>query len=111
MRIEPRSNVDNRRTVSERISGVLDFLLGLEGFVDLLAILAGIGCLGYVLMTWTLHFLQQERYGIGALISVIGLLVAGAALIRVPAAVIAVLGGAVVCAMAFFGGMDNVLLP
>jgi hypothetical protein len=111
MNLEPPSNVNNKRTVSERLSAGLDFFNDLDLLFQLIAILVGLGCLGYVVTSWTQYFVQNGDYLIGLSIGGTGLLLGGAALLRIPIALVGVFGGAAICATAFLGGMINVLLP
>ncbi len=77
----------------------------------LLTVVAGVGCIGYVAMTWVLHFVNAGQYlAVAALASVL-VTVSAFAAVRVPIALLLFFGTAAVLASAFSMGAGNVVLP
>lgn len=111
VRLEPTSNVDNRRSYSERVSRFFDLIFSWDALVQLLGVVAGIGFLGYVFSAWVQEFFRRGSYVSGSILAFAGIVLAGLSLARIPVALILLLGCAAVSAVAFFGGNSYLLLP
>jgi len=92
----------------DQIAGVAGTLEGLGLFVT---VIAGVGLLGYVGVSWLVHFVAHTQYLAASAAGLLGLLAVAAAFARIPAALIVVFGGAAVCGTAFLSGYGDVLLP
>ena len=111
VRIQPSSNVDNRRSYSERVSGFFNLLWGWDALVHLLGVLAGLGFLGYVWSAWVQELFRRGSYFFAVILGVIGVLLTGLSLARIPVAFVILFGCAAVSVVAFFGGYFYLLLP
>jgi hypothetical protein len=94
--------------VLDRIAG---FVASLEGLGLLITVIAGIGVLGHVGVSWLIHFVSHAQYLPAGTVVLLGLLAVGATFTKIPAALIVVFGGAAVCCIAFLLGYGGVLLP
>ncbi|WP_227814066.1 hypothetical protein [Nitrogeniibacter aestuarii] len=92
----------------DRITGFAGTLVGLGLFAT---VVSGVGLLGYIGVSWLVHFVAHAQYLVASVAALLGLLAVATAFSRIPAALIVVVGGAVVCATAFLSGYGNVLLP
>lgn len=79
------------------------------GFLATLA--AGLGCLGYVAGLWMLHFADEGRYTAFAFVGLGISALAVAALARIPAALILLLGTAMVLGTGFSLCAGDLFLP
>ncbi len=115
MRLEPVSNVDNRRSLKERFSDLIGAIVDIEVSLQFLgivvSILVGLGVFGYVTVTWLLHLIEKGHYVVSFGLSVVLLAAAAGAIARIPIAMLLVFGSAMVCGTAFLLGAGNVLLP
>jgi len=97
------------------VAGALDRIAGLVGSLEglglLVTVVAGVGVLGYVGVSWLIHLVGHAQYLVASTAGLLGLLAIGAAFARIPAAQIVVFGGAAVCGTAFLSGYGSVLLP
>lgn len=98
-------------TLATMISRIANLVTAWDGLWLILTVIAGVGLLGYVGVAWLIHFVSEGRYLFTAVVSVLLLVSVSAALLRIPAAQIAVLGGAIICGAAFLMGFGNALLP
>lgn len=97
------------------IAGALDRIAGFGGSLDalgmLVTVIAGIGVLGYVVVSWLIHFVSHAQYLAASAAGIFGLLGFAAAFARIPAALIVLFGSAAVCGMTFLSGYGSTLLP
>ncbi|XZG70055.1 hypothetical protein ACTSKR_15625 [Chitinibacteraceae bacterium HSL-7] len=97
------------------IADALDRIAGLAGSLEglglLITIVAGMGALAYVGVLWIIHFVNHAQYLAASAAGLLGLLAIGAAIARIPAALIVLFGGAAVCGTAILSGYSGVLLP
>lgn len=93
------------------ISRIANFVSALEGLGFFLALIIGVGLLGYLGVSWLIHWVASGRYFVA--LAVAGLLFGSVAMamLRMPIAQIIVLGSAITCSTAFFLGYGNALLP
>lgn len=89
----------------------LERLADLDGTVEFIAVICGLGVLGYICTTWVLAFWGRGNYAIAAVVSVAGILLTLLALARIPVALVLVFGGAAVSIVAFLTGHLNIFLP
>ena len=75
------------------------------------SLIVGVGCLAGVAALWALHFFRGGNVALGTGVVLVGLLLAAASIARVPAALVVVLGGAIVVATAFLVGAGGLVLP
>lgn len=111
VRLQPPSNVDNRRSLSERVSGFFDRAFEWDALIQLFGVVAGLGCLGYLFSAWLQEFLLRSSYISAIILAMAGLVLAGLSLARIPVALVILLGGAIVSVIAFLGGNLHLLLP
>lgn len=115
MRLEPVSNVDNRRSLKEHVSALFGAIVDIEVSLQFLGIvvsvIVGLGVFGYVTVSWLLHFIEKGHYVLSFCSSVVLLAAAIGTIARIPIAMLVVFGSAMVCGTAFFLGAGNVLLP
>lgn len=84
---------------------------GLEGISYLLTAVVGVGCLGYVAVTWVLHWIRNGQYLVAMATALCVLAVAVFAAVRVPVALWLFFGTAALLGTAFLMGAGNVVLP
>lgn len=89
----------------------LERLMDWESIAYFIGAISGFGFIGYIVSNWFLAFWSHGSYAAALALLVVGILLAGLALVRVPIALIVVFGGAAVSAMAFFSGHLNLFLP
>ena len=104
-----------RRLFGGPIASALDRTVALSTSLDVLgqlvAVIAGIGALGYVGVLWLIHFASHAQYLAAPATALLALVAIGFAFARIPAALIVVIGGAAFCGVAFLSGYGNALLP
>lgn len=93
------------------ISRISNLVTAWDGLWLILTVIAGVGLLGYVGVTWLIYLVGEGRYLFAAVVSALLLVSISGALLRIQVARIAVLGGAVICGTAFLMGYGNALLP
>lgn len=97
--------------IADALDRIAGFVGSLEGLGLLITVIAGIGVLGHVGLSWLIHFVSHAQYLRAGAVVLLGLLAVGAAFTRIPTALIVVFGGAAVCGSAFLLGYGGVLLP
>lgn len=105
------SSFSIRRICPRCLSGLFELAWGADALLDLIGIISGLGFLGYILATWVLEHLRRGNYVSAAMLSVVGFILGISSLARIPAALILLLGGAILAATAFFSGNYNLFLP
>jgi hypothetical protein len=95
----------------DRIAEMFDLYLSLEGLLLALGLLSGLGLLGYVITSWVMEFLRDHSYIWAAVLSLASIIVAAAACVRIPLALILVFGGAAIAAVCFYQGHLGLLMP
>ena len=93
------------------ISWIANFVGGLEGFSYLLTVVVGVGCLGYVAVTWVIHLVNNGQHLVAAAAVVGTLTVSAFAAVRVPVALWLFFGTAAVLGTVFLMGAGSVVLP
>lgn len=93
------------------ISRIANLISDLEGLWFLLTLTIGIGVLGYLGVSWFLHFAISAHYLAAFTLAALLLTSVALALLRIPLAQIVVLGGAIISGTAFVLGYGNALLP
>jgi hypothetical protein len=111
MRLEPVSNVNNKRTIGERLSNFVDSLLSWDTWLWLGSLIVGLGLVGYITSAWVLFFVHRSSYVAAGVLAPVSCSLGILAILRVPIALVLVWGGAAICATAFFSGYVYVLLP
>lgn len=84
---------------------------GLEGLSYLLTAVVGVGCLGYVTVTWVVHWIHNGQYLVAMATALCVLAVSVFAAFRVPVALWLFFGTAALLGTAFLVGAGNVVLP
>lgn len=97
--------------IADALDRIAGFIGSLEALGLLITVVAGFGVLAYVGVSWLIHFVGHAQYVAASAAGLLGLLAIAAAFARIPAALIAVVGGAAVCGTAFLSGYGSVLLP
>lgn len=93
------------------ISRIANAVGALEGLSYLLTVVAGVGCLGYVAITWVIHLVSEGKYLV-AVVSACGVLsVSALAAVRVPIALWLFFGTAAVLGTVFLMGAGNIVMP
>jgi len=93
------------------ISWMANFVGGLEGLSYLLTALVGVGCLGFVAVTWVIHFINNGQYLVATATALGVLTVSAFAAVRVPIALWVFFGTAALLGTAFLMGAGDVVLP
>jgi hypothetical protein len=93
------------------ISWIANVVGGLEGLSWLLTAVVGVGCLGYVTVTWVIHWVDSGQYLIAAVTALGVLAVSAFAVVRVPIALWIFFCAAALLGTAFLMGAGNVVLP
>jgi hypothetical protein len=93
------------------ISWIANVVGGLEGLSYLLTALAGVGCLGYVAVTWVIHLTNNGQYLVATATALGVLTVSAFAAVRVPIALWVFFGTAALLGTAFLMGAGDVVLP
>lgn len=93
------------------IRKLADITYGLEGLSYLLTAVVGVGCLGYVTVTWVLHWIRNGQYLIAMATALCVVTVSVFAAVRVPVALWLFFGTAALLGTAFLMGAGNVVLP
>lgn len=93
------------------VSRILDFFSDIDGLVTLCTVVAGVGLLGYVGVSWLIYFVGQAQYFSAAGVFCGVALAVAAAIARIPAALIALLGSAMACGTVFLLGYSYVFMP
>jgi hypothetical protein len=83
----------------------------LDGLLYLLTALVGVGCLGYVALTWVIHLTHNGQYLVAAATAFGVLAVSTFAAIRVPVALWVFFGTAALLGTIFLMGAGNIVLP
>jgi len=97
--------------IADTLDRIAGFVGSLEGLGLLITVIAGIGVLGYIGVSWLIHFVSHAHYLAASAAGLVGLLAIGAALARIPAALILVFGSAAVCGTALLSGYGSMILP
>lgn len=84
---------------------------GLQLLPYILPALVGVGCIGYVTVTWVMYFVFTEQYLVAVVISLSALLVSAFALVRIPFALFFFFGAAAILGSAFLTGAGSLVLP
>lgn len=115
MRLEPLSNVDNHTSLKDRLSAgigaIVDVEVSLQALSFVVTVLAGLGVFGYVTVSWFLHLLEERHYVLSFGLLVVTLAAGIGTIARIPVAMLAVFGSAMICGTALFLGVGHVLLP
>ncbi len=93
------------------ISWIANVVGGLEGISYLLTVVVGVGCLGYVAVTWVIHLVNNGQHLVAAVVVVGAFAVSAFAAVRVPIALWLFFGTVAVLGTAFLMGAGNVVLP
>ncbi len=93
------------------ISRIANAVGALEGLSYLLTAVIGVGCIGYVAVTWAIHLVNTGQYLVAAASALGVLTVSAFAAVRVPIALWLFFGTAAVLGTAFLMGAGNVVLP
>ena len=93
------------------ISRIANAVGSLEALSYLLTVIAGVGCIGYVAVTWAIHLVNTGQYLVAAAAAVAVSLVSAAAAARIPIALWLFFGAAAVLGTAFLVGAGDVMLP
>ena len=94
------------------ISRISDVVTSWEGLSFFVSLLAGVGCLAFVAVSWSVHLWTSNQYLESGVIAVVVLAVSLGALARVPLALLLLFGGAMVVITVFsMGGIDAVMPP
>lgn len=93
------------------ISRIANLVTAWDGLWLILTVTAGVGLLGYVGISWLIYLVGEGRYLFAAAVSALLFLSISAASLRILAAQISVLVGAVICGTSFRMGYGNPLLP
>lgn len=93
------------------ISWIANVIGGLEGLSYLLTAVIGVGCLGYVAVSWVIHLVTIGQHSVAAAVAVGAFTVSAFAAVRVPFALWLFFGTAAVLGTAFLMGAGNVVLP
>ncbi|WP_374359773.1 hypothetical protein [Pseudoduganella danionis] len=89
----------------------LERLMDWESTVYFIGAITGLGVISYIASSWFLTFWNHGNYAVALIFLLVGILLAGLALIRSSIALIAVFGGAIVSVTALFSGHLDLLLP
>ena len=93
------------------IRWISDLTSGLEVLSYFLTVVLGVGCIGYVTLTWVIHWVHKGQY-LAAATSTLGVLTVSAfAALRMPIALWLFFGTAAVLGTVFLMGGGNVVLP
>lgn len=90
---------------------IFERLLELENSAEFIAVICGLGFLGYIGTTWVLALWSLGSYAVAITVSLAGAVLALLALLRIPIALIIVFGAAATSIVAFLAGQLGVLLP
>ncbi|MCW5625640.1 MAG: hypothetical protein KIT73_13080 [Burkholderiales bacterium] len=93
------------------ISRLAKFFADLDGLWFSVTLVASVGLLGYVGMSWLSHLASAGQYVLALAVAGALLVAAATALLRIPVAQMVVLGSAVACGAGFLLGYGNVFLP
>jgi hypothetical protein len=93
------------------ISWIANIIGGFEGLSYLLTAVVGVGCLGYVAVTWVIHLVNSGQHLVAAAVVVGAVTVSAFAAVRVPVALWLFFGTAAALGTVFLMGAGNVVLP
>ena len=93
------------------VSRILDFFSGIDGLVIFFTAVTGVGLLGYVGVSWLIHFVGQSQYFSAAGLILGSALVVAASFVRIPGALIALAASAMACGTGFLLGYGYVFMP
>lgn len=93
------------------ISRISEVFGALEGISYLLSAVVGVGCIGYVAVTWAIYLVNTGQYFVAAASALGVMTVSALAAVRVPIALWFFFGTAAVFGTAFLMGAGNVVLP
>ena len=88
-----------------------DFASTLETIGFLATIVLGVGCLGFVAVTWAQHMFASGRLALGGVVCAGSVALAAAAVARIPVALVILLGSAVVVGTAFLLDAGSIIMP
>jgi len=91
-----------------RIANAFGFLDALSYF---LTAVVGVGCIGYVVVTWVIHLANTGQYFVAAALVFVVLTVSAFAAVRVRIALWLFFGSAAVLGTVFLFGASNGVLP
>ena len=109
--IHPVVNYGVNTLRHQMIRRIANAVSTLEGLSLLLSVLFGVGCLAFVGVNWGIHFVSLGQYLAAGAIVLVSVVIALAAMARIPAAQILLFGSAVVIATAFSLGASNLVMP
>ena len=93
------------------ISRIAKAIGALEGLSFILTVVLGVGCIGYVAVTWGIHFVNSGQYIVAVGSALFVVTVSAFAALRVPIAIWWFFGTAALLGTAFLMGAGNVVLP
>lgn len=93
------------------ISRVANAIGSLEALSYFLTALVGVGCIGYVTLTWVIHLANTGQNVVAAAVAIGVLLLSGAATVRIPVALWLFFGSAAALGTAFMMGAGSIVLP
>jgi hypothetical protein len=93
------------------IRRIANAVAALEGLAFIATLVFGVGALGYVVVKWTMQFIERGLYFYAVTLCGIALGVSLLACLRVPVAQLALLGAAIVVGVGFVTGTQSTLLP
>jgi peptidoglycan/LPS O-acetylase OafA/YrhL len=93
------------------MSRIINLVAAWEGLGLLVSLILGVGVAGCVVAAWVLHFTRQGELFFATATLVPSVLIGILAVLRIPAALVLVLGFAAVAAVALPSGATDLLLP
>jgi hypothetical protein len=90
---------------------LLERFLEWESTAEFIAVICGLGILGYICTTWVLALWGRGSHAVAITASLAGILLTLLALARIPIALVLVFGAASISIVAFLSGYLGVLLP
>jgi hypothetical protein len=83
----------------------------LDALSCFLSVVVGVGCIGYVVVTWAIHLVNTGQYFVATASALVVLTVSAFAAVRVPIALWLFFGSAALLGTAFLIGAGSVVLP
>ena len=83
----------------------------LDGFAFVASIAVGVAALGYVIVRWTIRFVETDHYVWAVAICSFALSIATLAIVRSPFAQLFIVGSAIVVGVGFATGTQHFFLP